>query len=149
MKKKFPGTLIFVALVTLGITALAVGGMEYRPDGKRYIKNRSDLNQGLRKMRNLSENEIKKMDAERDAFFKSTEKLRLDIYMKEVELNNELAKKESDIEKALELQKEISDFESKYNQKRIEYMINIKKINPDLGIQFGRDGACAGSACWE
>ena len=100
-------------------------------------------------MRNLSKENLRKMNEERDAFFKSTEKLRLDIYLKEIELNNELGKKESDTEKALRLQKEISDFESKYNQKRIEYRINIKKINPDLGIQFGRDDACAGGACWE
>ena len=149
MGKRFPGILMIIVLVTLGITAFASGGMEYRPGGKQYMENRSDLRQGSRNMRNLSEDDVRKMNEERDAFFKSTEKLRLDIYMKELELNNELAKKESDTKKALSLQKEISDFESKFNQIRIEYMINIKKINPDLGIQFGRDGACTGSACWE
>jgi uncharacterized protein Yka (UPF0111/DUF47 family) len=100
-------------------------------------------------MRNLSQDVVRKMNKERDSFFKSTEKLRLDIYIKERELNNELAKTESDVKKVLKLQKEISDFESKFDQKRIEYMINMKKINPDLGIQFGRDGACTGGACWE
>ena len=149
MGKGFLGILMITVLITLGITAFAGGEMEYRPSGKQYMKNRSDLSQGSRNMRNLSEDDVRKMNEERDAFFKSTEKLRLDIYMKELELNNELAKKESDTKKALSLQKEISDFESKFNQKRIEYMINIKKINPDLGIQFGRDGACTGGACWE
>lgn len=149
MKKKFPGTLIITVLVTLGITALAVEGMEYRPGGKQYMKNKSDLRQDLSNTRNLSKDDVRKMNEERVAFSKSTEKIRLDIYLKEIELNNELAKNQSDTEKALKLQKEISDFESKFNQKRIEYMINIKKINPDLGIQFGRDRACAGGACWE
>jgi len=149
MGKGFPGILMIAVLITLVITVFASGGMEYRPGGKQYMKNRSDLRQGSRNMRNLSEDDVRKMNEKRDAFFKSTEKLRLDIYMKELELNNELAKNESDVKKALRLQKEISDFESKFDQKRIEYMINMKKINPDLGIKFGRDGACTGSACWE
>ena len=146
MRKRFPGILIIATLVALGINAFAGGRTEYSPDGKQSIKQRSGSNQVTHKLRNFNIDDVRKMNEERDAFFKSTEKLRLDIYLKELELNNELAKKESDSEKALRLQKEISDFESQYNQKRIEYLINIKKINPDLGIQFGRDGACVGDA---
>lgn len=149
MGKRFPGFLMIAVLITLGITAFASGGAEYRPVGKQYMKNKSDLRQDLSNTRNLSKDDLRKINEERVAFFKSTEKLRLDIYMKELELNNELAKKESDTEKALKLQKEISDYELKFNQRRIEYMINIKKINPDPGIQFGRDGACTGGACRE
>lgn len=147
MRKRFQGILMIAVFIAFGVTAFAGERTEYR-SGEKYIINRSDSIQDSRKMRNLSKENLRKMNEERDAFFKSTEKLRLDIYLKEIELNNELAKEESDTEKALRLQKEISDFESKYNQKRIEYMINIKKINPDLGIQFGRDGACTGGACW-
>jgi uncharacterized protein YxeA len=146
MRKRFSGILMIAMLITLGITAFASGGAEYIPGGKQYKKNRSDSNQGSQKIRSLSEDDVRKMNEVRDAFFKSTEKLRLDIYLKEIELNNELAKKEIDTEKALNLRKEISDFESKYNQKRIEYMINIKKINTDLEIQFGIDGVCTGNA---
>jgi len=89
------------------------------------------------------------MNEERDAFFKSTEKLRQDIYVKELELNSELSKNESDMKKALKLQKEISDLESIFDQKRIEFMINMKKINPDFAIQFGSGGTCIGGSCWE
>lgn len=149
MRQRFPGILIIATLVALDITEFAGGGTEYSPDGKQSIKDRSGSNQVTRKVRNFNIDAVRKMNEERDVFFKSTEKLRLDIYLKELELNNELAKKESDSEKALRLQKEISDFESIYNQKRIEYMINIKKINPDLGIQSGRGGACAVDACRE
>jgi len=149
MGKEFLGILMIAVLITLGITALAGGEMEYRPGGKQYMKNRSDLRQGSRNMRNLSKGDIRKMEEERDAFFMSTEKLRLDIYMKELELNNELAKTGSDVKKALKLQKEISDLESNFDQIRIEYMINMKKINPDLAIQFGSGGTCIGGSCWE
>jgi len=101
--------------------------MEYRPGGKQYMKNGSDSGLGSRNMRYHSDDELNKMYGERDAFFKSTEKLRLDIYMKELELNSELAKNDSDLKKALKIRKEISDLESIFNQKRIEYMINMKK----------------------
>jgi len=113
------------------------------------MRSGNDSGHGSRNMRNLSEDVVMKMNEERDAFFRSTEKLRQDIYVKELELNSELSKIESDVKKALKLQKEISDLESKFDQKRIEYMINMKKINPDLGIQFGSGGTCIGSSCWK
>lgn len=149
MGKRFPGILMIAVLVTLVITAFASGGMEYRPGGKQYMRSGNDSGRGSRNMRNHSDDELNKMNGERDAFFKSTEKLRQDIYVKELELNSELAKNESDVKKALKLQKEISDLESIFDQKRIEYMINMKKINPDLAIQFGSGGTCIGSSCWE
>ncbi len=149
MGKRFPGILMIAVLATLVIIASASGGMEYRPGGKQYLKNRSDSGFSSRNMRNFNESSVSKMNEERDAFFRSTEKLRQEIYMKELELNSELSKKESDPEKALKLQKVISDLESKFDQKRIEYMINIKKINPDLAIQFGSGGTCIENSCWE
>jgi Spy/CpxP family protein refolding chaperone len=149
MKKGFPLILLFTAIVALSFTAFAGGETGYGSGRGKTVKNRSDFGHGARYMENLSRNDIKKMNEERDAFFLSTEKLRQDIYAKELELNAELGKKESDAEKALKLQKEISDLESKFDQMRINYMINMKKINPDLAIRFGRGELCIGGSCWE
>ena len=45
---------------------------------------------------NLSEDEIKKLDAERTAFFEATKSLRRKIYQKRLELASEVAKEDPD-----------------------------------------------------
>lgn len=87
-------------------------------------------------MGNLSDEEIQKMDAQREAFFKSTEDLRQNIYQKELALESEFAKKNPDAKNAAKLQKEISDLRAQIDQKRIAHMIEMKKINPGLGSGY-------------
>jgi hypothetical protein len=41
-----------------------------------------------------------------------------------------LAKKNLDTQRAVSLQKEISDLRARIDQKRIEHMIEMRKINP-------------------
>ncbi|MDP3284430.1 MAG: hypothetical protein Q8M56_08385, partial [Desulfobacterales bacterium] len=62
MGKRFPGILMIAVLVTLGIIAFASEGMEYRPGGKQYMKNRSDSGHGSWNMRNLNEGSVSKMN---------------------------------------------------------------------------------------
>ena len=62
---------------------------------------------------NLSEEQIKQMQAERKAFFDATKEIRQQIYQKRLELRSELAKKEPDSEKSIRLQKEISELKGK------------------------------------
>jgi len=81
----------------------------------------------------LSDEDIQKMDAQREAFFKSTGDLRRKIYQKKLALESEFAKENPDPKKAANLQKEISDFKAQIDQKRIEHMIEMRKINPNLG----------------
>jgi Spy/CpxP family protein refolding chaperone len=146
MKRGFLVILAIVAVVALSVTAYAGRGMGYGPGGGQC--------QGMRgggygpgsgnMMGNLTEDEVKKINEERDAFFKSTEDLRQDIYAKEMELNSELAKKNIDAGKAANLQKEISELESKFDQKRLDHMIKMKKINPNLAKGFGMRGGMRG-----
>ena len=82
---------------------------------------------------NLSEEKIKQMQAERNAFFEATGEIRAQIYQKRLELGSELAKKDYDIEKAIALQKEISGLRSQLDLKRLDHILNLKKINPDVG----------------
>ena len=87
-------------------------------------------------MGNLSDKEIKKLDDQREAFFKSTEDLRQKLYQKRLALESEFAKKNPDAKNAVNLQKEISDLKAKIDQKRIEYLLDIKKINPEFGPRW-------------
>ena len=91
----------------------------------------------------LSDEDIQKMKAQREAFFKSTEDLRLKLYQKSLAMESELAKKNPDGKNAANLQKEISDLKAQMDQKRIAHLIEMKKINPGLGAGFmgpGRKG---------
>ena len=84
----------------------------------------------------LTDEDIKTMEEQRAGFLKETEDLRRDLYAKELELRSELIKNEPDASRAGTLQKDISELQSKLNQKRIEHMIKMRKINPNAGREF-------------
>lgn len=84
----------------------------------------------------MSDQEIKALDQERKEFFQATEELRGDIYSKQLELRSELAKSDPDTKTALELQKKISDLEARLDQKRIEHLVKMRKLDPDVGREF-------------
>jgi len=89
---------------------------------------------------NLSEDELKKLDAERTEFFEATKDLRRKIYQKQLELASELAKESPDAAAAADLQTEISDFKAQMAQKRLEHILRVQKVNPDLGREFWGGG---------
>jgi Spy/CpxP family protein refolding chaperone len=89
---------------------------------------------------NLSAEEAKKLDQEREAFFESTKNIRQGIYQKHLELQAEFAKKDPDVSKAQALYKEISDYRVQMGQKHFEHQLKMKKLFPDLtgpGAGFG------------
>lgn len=79
--------------------------------------------------RDLSDAIVKKLNTEQEAFIKSTETLRQTIYEKELYLKAELVKKSPDTFTALGIQKAISDAKGTFEQKMIEHIIRMKKIN--------------------
>ena len=81
----------------------------------------------------LSDEEIATLEKERKVFLEATEGLRNDIYSKELELSSELAKENPDTEKAAELQKKISDLETKLDQKHVDHMLKMRKLTPNVG----------------
>ena len=97
---------------------------------------RGDGGAGCGAFDNLSEDEIKKLGAERTAFFEATKDLRRKIYQKRLELASELAKGNPDATTASALQTEISDFKAQLAQKRLDHILRVQKINPDLGRRF-------------
>lgn len=84
---------------------------------------------------NLSDEDIAKLDKERQAFFEATSDLREKLYQKELELRSELAKPEPDAKKAAGLQKEISNLESQFDQKRLDHRIRMRKDFPRVGYR--------------
>jgi hypothetical protein len=116
------------------------GMMGYREDG--------DSNWG-----DLSKEDVAKIQKEQTTFFKATEKLRQNIYAKELELRSEFAKENPDAAKAANLQKELSELEGQLDQKRVDHMMTLRKITPSIGRSFaGRgptdDGPDDDAPCW-
>ena len=114
---------------------------------------------------NLSDEEIDKLNQQRQAFFEDTRTARENLYQKELELRSEMAKKDPDAKKAVSLQKGISELESQLNQKRVEQRIKMQKENPEIfagrgygqgrgygkgrGYGMGRGSQDCGGGCWE
>ncbi len=95
----------------------------------------------------LSEEDQSKLDEERKAFYNSTEELRKSIYEKELELWSELAKTDTDAEKAVTLQKTLSDLRGQLDQEQISHFIRMKAIYPDFAKKFNawnQKPSCAG-----
>ena len=103
----------------------------------------------------LSDEEIAKLDEERQAFFEATSDLREKRYQKELELRSELAKAEPDAAKASGLQKEISELQAQLDQKRIDHMVEMRKVAPNAGRGYMRGGPMmgygprGGGYCWQ
>jgi hypothetical protein len=81
--------------------------------------------------RYLSDETVKKLNTEQEAFIKMTEEPRQVIYEKELYLKVELSKNKPDLPTALGLQKELSEAKGQFEQKMIEHLIRMKKINLD------------------
>jgi len=90
----------------------------------------------------MSDEQLKAIEEERQAFWKATESLRRNLYAKELELRSELAKESPDAKRAVALQKEISALETDLDAKHIEHRLNMQKITPyaGRGTMMGRGG---------
>jgi len=96
----------------------------------------------------LSAAQIEEIRREKDAFYSATRSLRSAIVAKQSDLAAELSKAAPDAGRAGELQSELSDLKSKFNQQYLQYVIAMKKIVPDYGAvpEQNRGGGAGGSA---
>jgi hypothetical protein len=92
----------------------------------------------------LSKEDYQKFEQKRGAFFKETQDIRTSLIEKERELQSELAKSEPDATIASRLQKEISKLQSQFDQKRIEHMVEMRKLNPNAGRGYRSGGHMMG-----
>lgn len=103
----------------------------------------------------MTQEEYEQFEQKREAFFRETQSIRDNLYEKGRDLENELAKTEPDAEKASRLQKEISELQSQFDQKRIEHMVEMRKLNPNAGrgYMYGNrmmgDRSYRGGYCWQ
>ncbi len=91
---------------------------------------------------NLSDEDLNRINKQRQEFFEQTRSLRGNLYQKQLELRSELAKQGPDSGEAATLQKDISDLRSQLDQKRVEHRIRMQKENPGFfaGRGNGRGG---------
>lgn len=82
----------------------------------------------------LTEEQVEKLQAERTAFQTATRDLRQELQSKRLALKSELVKKTPDAKTAKALQKEISALTADLAQKRIEHILEMKKIAPYTGM---------------
>jgi len=145
------------AVIGLGVNAFAHGGMGW---GGGWGQHSPDWHHrgeyGQEEYNNqLGKEEYKQFDQKREAFFKETQELRDNLFEKERELQNELAKDEPDASKASRLQKQISELQAQFDQKRIDHMIEMRKLNPNIGRGDMRGGpmmgygSYGGGYCWQ
>jgi Spy/CpxP family protein refolding chaperone len=116
-----------VAMLGFGSTAFA---------GKKKGKNGADGLSRCAAFKSLSAEDQQKVKTERDAFHNDVKAIKTQIHQKRQELKSEMAKPQSDAQKASALQKEISDLRAQIGQKYIQYQLNLKNINPALSDCF-------------
>ena len=88
----------------------------------------------------MSREQAEQIEKQREAFFTETEPLRERLYEKQTALRSELTRENPDMGKASELQKEISELQGQFDQKRLEHQMEMRKILPDTGRGFASRG---------
>jgi hypothetical protein len=122
----------------MGSGMMGYGHRGYRDDYRSDRDYRGDL----------SRDEIRQLEETHEAFYRDTEKLRDNIYDKEVDLSKELAGKNPDKQQASKLQKEISKLRGQLDQKRLDHQIETRKIAPNAGRGWMRGyGPRGGEYC--
>ena len=138
-------TIALIAVLGIGINAFAHGGMGWgggwghHRGGMYYQGGYGSGNDDQR-----SPETYRQFEQKREAFFSETQDIRTSLFEKERDLQNELAKDEPDAAQASRLQKEISDLQSQFDQKRIEHMVEMRRLNPKAGRGFMAGGRMMG-----
>ena len=93
---------------------------------------------------NLSPQDTAKLEQSQQKFLNDTSDLRNSIQEKQFALNQELQQANPDQTKVINLQKELSQLESQFDQKALEHQLDLRKNFPDnaLSMGYGRGGFC-------
>jgi len=160
------GIVILAAIATVGLVATAYAGWGdgygHRGRGWNHMGWGGPGYGG--DYPDLTDEQRQAIEQERRAFLKETDDLRQNLYTKELELRSELAKADADAQKAAAIQKDISNLEAELDQKRLDHVVTMKKVNPDAGRGYmmggrgrggrmgygpGAGGGPGGGYCWE
>ena len=94
-------------------------------------------------MANLTDTQIEQVDQLRKDFFAETKDLRQQMREKRLELQLVMTKDPVNVKAAKILQKELSAIRSAFDEKKIDHILKLKEISPELGMGFmgkGRGG---------
>lgn len=81
---------------------------------------------------NLTDDQIKQMETERNAFQAATQGIHQQLKEKRQVLQTELTKQSPDAATCAAIQKEVSDLQSQFDQKRLTHILEMKKIDPNF-----------------
>lgn len=96
---------------------------------------------------NLTAEQKTKLEAEKTRFWNETAQTRTKIDQKEVEMQTELNKTEINREAMMEIQSQISALQADLNKLKVDHLINIRAISPELAqkcVNFGKGGRMGG-----
>lgn len=86
---------------------------------------------GPRYSKDLSEEEIAKVEEVKEQFHKETRELRSKIKKTRIDLEDEMAKDEPDKDTLLKIQKNLSKLKAEFDQKAILYHVEMRKLLPE------------------
>ena len=134
----FKSILVVTVVVLVGFGASAFAGMYGKGQGMGLGQGQGrGYGQGMGwegcpGYRNLTAEQRKAVDTERDAFRDATADLRRQRQQKSLELHSVLLGKPVDAEKAKSVQGEISALDAQLDQLWIDHVIKMKSIDPDF-----------------
>ena len=141
--KKNPVTKKVLVITLISLMALGGTAFAYRQKGESNGKGSDCYQNGPYKghggygygqmMAGLSEEDQAKVNELRQKHFEAMAPLRSERESKRLALRSELAKQNPDALVAAQLQQELSAINAELGQKKIEHIIEMKKINPDAG----------------
>lgn len=151
--RTFRNVVVIIAVVTLigiGINAFAHGGRGW---GNQRGPENCPGNYRGGYGNQMNAEEYNQFEQKRDVFFNETQELRAALFEKERELQNELSKEDPDTAIASELQRDLSELQAQFDQKRLDHMLEMRKLNPNAGKGMRYGGPKMGyggkrGGCW-
>lgn len=153
-------TLVIISFFGIGLNSSAAmekdtmekgktGMMKDCPMSKKKGCKRDKSCKGMNVMKGLNETDKQKMEEEIKSFHDAIADKKQNLFEKQAELINVFSQKEPDAKKAKKIQKKISKLQSRIDRKKIDHLINVKNINPNVGTCFIKKRLmyCKGSSC--
>lgn len=134
MKRKHAINAVAV-LVVIGIVGMGVNAFAGRGYGRGSWGAQGGYGPcwGAGPEAGINPEDFQKLQEQRSRFFEETAELRQQIQQKRLALRYELAKKEVDPATAKTIQSELSALEAQMDEKRIDHVIEMKKLVPNAG----------------
>jgi len=91
---------------------------------------------------NLTAEQKAGLEAEKTKFWNETSEIRTQIDQKEAEMQAELQKPEINRETLQSIQAQISNLEADFNKLKVDHLIKVREISPELAKQCANFGKC-------